>query len=179
MSFDWQIRIPGPSIPTVPVRVLDRDYLAWEWKDVPEERRKEIVFARLEDDLQVHPAHLEKIQVLSRQDSASIAIHLRRLNEDETLTRGKSIQVKTTGSKIEEREIRAWLFGLGISFQTPVVVLQYFDEVAMLTTWKMVVRYFEIWEWVSTDVWVFDEMYTWAVFFNHEDWISFHSRNPQ
>jgi hypothetical protein len=71
------------------------------------------------------------------------------------------------------------LYGLGIPFQTPVVVLQHFDEVAMLTTWKMVVRYFEIWEWVSTDVWVFDETYTWAVFFNHEDWIHFYGRNQQ
>lgn len=179
MSFDWQIRIPGPSIPTVSVTVLGREYQAWEWKDVPEEQRKEIIFSRLEDDLQVHTAHLEKIQVLSRQDSTSIAIQLRKLNEDETLTRVKSIEVKTTSSKVEEREIREWLYGLGIPFQAPVVVSESFGGIALLTTWKMVVRYFDIWEWLSTDFMVRDEMYTWSVYFNHEDWISFYSRNQQ
>jgi hypothetical protein len=79
MSFDWQIRIPGPLIPTVSVRVLGRQYQAWEWKDVPEKQRNESIFSKLEDELQVHPVHLEKIQVLSQQDSASIAIQLRRL----------------------------------------------------------------------------------------------------
>lgn len=179
MSFDWQIRIPGPSVPTVLVRVLGQDYLAWEWKDLPEESRKSIIFSRLEDDLQVHAEHLAKLRVLNRQDSVSVAFQVRRLHELETLPYIKSIDVKTTSSKTEERELRDWLYGLGIPFQTPIVVSESFGGVALLTTWKMVVRYFDIWEWLSTDFMVFDEMYTWFVYFNHEEFISFYSRNLQ
>jgi hypothetical protein len=179
MGFDWQIRIPGPSVPTVPIRVLGRDYLAWEWKDVPEEQRKEIVFARLEDDLQVHAEHLAKLRVLNRQDSERIMFQVRELNAYETLTCIKSVEVKYTNPiKVEEREIREWLYGLGIPFQTPIIVMPTFGGIIVVSTWKMVVRYFDTWEWLS-DHMVFDEKYTWAVHFDHNDWISFYSRNPK
>ena len=179
MSFDWQIRNPVHSDPTVPVRVLGRDYFAWDWKDAPENRRNESIFSKLEDELQVHPLHLEKIRILSKQDSANIVVQLINLQVFDTLPCVKSLEVNRTNSKNETREIREWLYKLGIAFQTPVVVLQYYDEVAMLTTWKMVVRYADDWEWVSTDFWVFDEAYTWAVFFCHEDVIAFYGQNPQ
>jgi hypothetical protein len=169
MASEQKLWIPDP---TIPVRVLGRDYLAWQWKDAPERHLN--VFVRLEDDLEINTVHLEKILVLKRRDSANVVDQLRVDARLKTIPRVKSLQVKTD-SEPEEFEIRDWLYSLGIPFQTPVVVS---DHNVMLSTWKTVVRFFETWEWMH-DILVFDETLQWSLFFDHEDWIHFHSRNPQ
>jgi hypothetical protein len=169
MKSEQKLWIPDP---TIPVRVLGRDYLAWKWNDAPEKHLN--VFSKLEDDLEVHAAHLEKILVLKRRDSASVVDQLRADTRLKVIPRVRSLQVKTD-SEPEECEIRDWLYSLGIPFQTPVIVS---DHNVMLTTWKTVVRFFETWEWMQ-DILVFDETLQWSVFFDHEDWIHFHSHNPQ
>lgn len=71
--------------------------------------------------------------------------------------------------------VRQWLFDRGVPFRRRVYLLYEPDEV-VLTTWKMVVRYWDAFGWsVGYQMVVVDHSLQWACCFHHEDLIVFGS----
>jgi hypothetical protein len=157
VTSNW--RVPEP---TRTVQVLGQTFHAWTWQEAPE--RDFNVFSRFE----LHPHHVDQILVLNRRDSQSIE---NRIHRDALL---KSIPVQQViDPKMDDEntdlEIRAWLYRLGISFQNPVII---WDHNVLLTKWKMVLRYFDVWDW-TRDIMIFDDSLQWYLFFDHEERISY------
>jgi hypothetical protein len=75
----------------------------------------------------------------------------------------------------EASQLKKWLFNRGIPFRTEVFVLSD-DGHAVITTWKMVVKYAPEIFWRG-DVDVFDRTLNWGLFFFHEDALFFGKDN--
>ena len=69
----------------------------------------------------------------------------------------------------ETSRVRAWLYDRRIQFSQPVF-LSWSGDLAALTTWKMVVRYWDaFWYPSSDDLLVFDASQSWALLLWHEE----------
>jgi hypothetical protein len=67
------------------------------------------------------------------------------------------------------RRVRKWLFQRGIPFRREVY-LSWDNTAAAITTWEMVVKYWDdLWYPSSDDLVVFDSSLSWALFFWHEE----------
>lgn len=68
-----------------------------------------------------------------------------------------------------DQEIKKWLYRRGLSFSKEVY-LSWQPDIAMITTWKLVVKYFDDFYYGgSDDLTIVDESLNWAVLFHHED----------
>jgi hypothetical protein len=115
------------------------------------------------------PVHLEQVKPLSSESSRRLWDLTLPLHEDLPFTPGffrvvESILLDNT----DPRAVRKWLFGCGVAFKSPVY-LSYQPELAIATTWKMVVKYWDdFWYPGSDDLRVVDESLAWALLFWHE-----------
>ena len=72
--------------------------------------------------------------------------------------------------------LKKWLYKRGISFGTWVFVLENSNDQAILTTWKMVVKYSsEL--FIMPDMMVFDRTLNWCLFYFHEGKLFFGKDN--
>ena len=81
----------------------------------------------------------------------------------------------------EVRRVRKWLFQRPLPFKQEVFVC-WDRHTAAITTWKMIVRYWDVfWYPSSDDVCVFDTSLAWLLFLWHEEEAFFasHRRAPQ
>lgn len=74
------------------------------------------------------------------------------------------------------QRLKKWLYARGIPFRNWVYVLFNSNEVPMIMTWKMLIKYAEH-LFVLDDVMVFDNTINWCLFFFHEDQIFFGKNN--
>jgi hypothetical protein len=159
--------IPDPNVPVV---VLGQELLAWRLNDAPEKRF--LAFAN--DDLKLHPKHAEEILVLPIRHTQTV-INLVKPGKVKNAIYHVDLSHIEHRGKLEDQYIRDWLYNLGISFQQKVIVL---DRNVVLTTWKMVMKYFDSWVWAH-DILVFDENQNWYVYFFHEDAIFYGDHHIQ
>ena len=81
------------------------------------------------------------------------------------------------GDPVRLAEVRRWLFDLGIPFRR-IVYLIYAPNRVVQTTWRMVVRYWDVFTWPVGNVMVAaDHTLQWACRFHHEDVIIFSSQS--
>lgn len=72
-----------------------------------------------------------------------------------------------------EQEIKKWLYQRGLPFSKRVY-LSWQPNTALITSWKLVVKYFDDFYYGgSDDLTIIDESLNWAVLFHHEDEIYF------
>jgi hypothetical protein len=72
-----------------------------------------------------------------------------------------------TNDAEDVRRVRKWLYRCGVPFGRRVL-LSWDEREAARTTWKMVVKHWDVMWWPSDDLVVFDESLSWGVFFWHE-----------
>lgn len=119
------------------------------------------------------PHHLEQIKPLDSASANWLLELTRPWFGEQLLTPGFFSEVTTTtidyrAGEDEFRRIRKWLYQRGIPFKQRVY-LSWNSTVAAMTTWKMVVRYWnEFWYPGSDDLAIFDESQTWVLFLWHE-----------
>ena len=74
------------------------------------------------------------------------------------------------------RTVKKWLFQRGIPFGRRIY-LSYQPDWAVMTTWKMLIRYWDLFYYsISDDLTVIDDTMTWALLFFHEHEIHFGTR---
>jgi hypothetical protein len=119
------------------------------------------------------PAHLRHVKPL---DSSS-AKHLRDLISHwyPLPSSGHARLANIASTRIDAyepddvRRIRKWLYERALPFKQEVFVL-WDSHTAAITTWKMVVRYWDrFWYPSSDDVVVFDASLSWLLFLSHEE----------
>jgi hypothetical protein len=82
------------------------------------------------------------------------------------------------GNPAEGRRVRKWLYQRGVPFRQRVW-LSYEPELAIETTWRMLVKYWTAFYYpFSDDLTVIDGSFTWAVLFFHEKEVFFGSNAP-
>lgn len=72
--------------------------------------------------------------------------------------------------------LKKWLYHRGLAFSTMVFLLQSSNEPAILTTWKMILRYAPL-IFPGDDVLVFDKTLNWCLFYYHENKLFFGKDN--
>ena len=81
----------------------------------------------------------------------------------------------SNSSEAEDRGVRRWLYQRGIPFRHRVW-LSYQPELAIETTWKMLVKYWTAFYYpMSDDLTVIDGSFTWALLSHHEEKVFFGS----
>lgn len=71
-----------------------------------------------------------------------------------------------------EQTLKKWLYKRGIAFSTWVFLLEESNNQAVLTTWKMVVKYAaEL--FISNDLMLFDKTLNWCLVYFHHDQLFF------
>jgi len=68
--------------------------------------------------------------------------------------------------------LKKWLYQRGIAFDTWVFMLEESNKQAVLTTWKMIIKY-DADLFIMPNVMVFDKTRNWCLFFYHEDRLFF------
>jgi hypothetical protein len=132
-------------------------------------------------DLQaLSPAHLAHIKFLDAKSSA----HLLQttspwVSQTPPFRHAYFSNVATTpiaGYRPDEiQQMRKWLYQRGVPFQRRVF-LSWDNYTAAITTWKMMVRYWNVfWHPSSDDLFVFDEAQSWLLFLWHEEQMFFWS----
>lgn len=118
------------------------------------------------------PIHLEQVKPLSSESSQRLWDQTLPLHKGLPFTAGffdvvESISLNNTESSAD-RSVRKWLFNRGVPFKSSVY-LSYQPDVAIATTWKMVVKYWDdFWYPSSDDLIVVDDSFAWTLFFWHE-----------
>lgn len=72
--------------------------------------------------------------------------------------------------------LKKWLYHRGLPFSTMVFLLQNSNEPAILTSWKMILRYAPF-IFPGDDVLVFDKTLNWCLFYYHENELFFGKDN--
>jgi hypothetical protein len=127
------------------------------------------------------PAHVEQIKPLDRASAKRLLEMTQPWYREQPFTQGFFADVVSTpisrrDGDEEIRRVRKWLYQRGVPFQHPVF-LSWSDTEAAMTTWKMVVKYWDdLWYPGSDDLAVFDESLSWALFLWHEEEAFFASR---
>ena len=115
------------------------------------------------------PVHLEQVKPLSSESSRRLWDMTMPLHKNLPFTSGffravESITLDNAESTAS-RAVRKWLFARGVPFKAPVY-LSYQPAQAIVTTWKMVVKYWDdFWYPGSDDLTVVDDSFAWAHFF--------------
>jgi len=116
--------------------------------------------------------HLEQLRPLSSESSRRLWELTLPLHDDFPFTTNlfrvvESMPLDNADPKAI-RAVRKWLFGRGVPFKSPVF-LSYQPECAIVTTWKMVVKYWDdFWYPGSDDLTVIGEPLAWGLLFWHE-----------
>jgi hypothetical protein len=123
---------------------------------------------------------LQRIQPLDASSAGRLLELTRPWYREQPFTQGwfaDVISIPTNDIDPEAvRRVRKWLFQRGIPFSHRVF-LSWSSTEAAVTTWKMVVRYWDdLWYPASDDLVVFDSSLSWALFFWHEEEAFFASR---
>ncbi len=138
----------------------------------------------------VPPHHLAQMRALSGEAAARVwkLILDLGLHDEFPFKRGlfESVQslslqpVSHQDDLAEERpRVKKWLFAQGVPFRRQVY-LSYQPDTAVLTTWKMLIRYWDLFYYsISDDLTVIDETLNWALLFYHEHEVYFGSRIPK
>jgi len=86
----------------------------------------------------------------------------------------------STGDYAEEdSRVRKWLYRCALPFDKRVL-LSWQPELAVETTWKMLVKYWSDFYYpVSDDLTVFDESLQWALLFHHNEKVFFGTNSPR
>jgi len=72
-----------------------------------------------------------------------------------------------------ENEIKNWLYQRGLPFEKEVL-LSWQPNVAMMVSWKILIKYFDSFHYGSSDdLTIIDQSLNWAILFYHEDEIYF------
>jgi hypothetical protein len=129
----------------------------------------------------LRPAHLEQIKPLDRASAARLMEMTQPWYREQPFTPGFFADVVSTpiggqddGGEI--RRVRKWLYQRGVPFKHQVF-LSWSDTEAVVTTWKMVVKYWnDLWYAGSDDLAVFDASLSWALFLWHEEEAFFATR---
>ena len=127
------------------------------------------------------PAHLEHIKPLDRASATRLLELTQPWYREQPFTQGFFADVVSTPLRghdddAEIRRVRKWLYRRGVPFKHQVF-LSWSDTEAVVTTWKMVVRYWnDLWYPESDDLAVFDASLSWALFLWHEEEAFFASR---
>ncbi len=138
----------------------------------------------------VQPHHLAQMKALSGEDAARVwklildlGVHdefpFRRSLFDTVQT--LSLQAVSHQDELaaESPRVKKWLFTHGVPFRQPVY-LSYQPDTAVLTTWKMLIRYWDLFYYsISDDLTVIDETLNWALLFYHEHQLYFGGRIPK
>ena len=126
-------------------------------------------------------AHLTQIQPLDRASAGRLLEMTQPWYREHPFTHGFFTDVASTplrpgGGDAEIRRIRKWLYQRGVPFRHRVF-LSWSDTEAAVTTWKVVVKYWDdLWYPASDDLVVFDESMSWALFLWHAEEAFFASR---
>lgn len=79
---------------------------------------------------------------------------------------------KFFGNEASRQHLKKWLYKRGIAFGTEVFVLEESNNQAILTTWKMVVKYAPD-LFIMNDLMLFDKTLNWCLFYFHHDKLFF------
>jgi hypothetical protein len=126
-------------------------------------------------------AHLEQIQPLDAASARRLLELSRPWYREQPFTLGFFADVVSTplggdDGDEEARRVRKWLYGRGVPLKHRVFLSWSVTEAAV-TTWRMVVKYWDdLWYPSSDDLAVFDESLSWALFLWHEEEAFFASR---
>ncbi len=125
-------------------------------------------------------AHLAQVKPLAPADARRLwdAIAQAGLHDEFPFREGyfrSVISTPVADSPTEQRRIRKWLYQRGLPFRQ-WVLLSYQPEWAILTTWTMLVKYWDDFYYpISDDLTVTDGSFAWALLFFHEHAIFFGS----
>jgi len=125
-------------------------------------------------------AHLEQIKPLDAASAKRLLELTAPWYREQPFTQGYFADVAATsiGDQGPEvvRRVRKWLYQRGVPFKHSVF-LSWSDTEAAVTTWKMVVKYWDdLWYPMADDLAVFDQTLSWALFLWHEEEAFFASR---
>lgn len=117
------------------------------------------------------PVHLEQLKPLSVESARQLWDLTSPLHESLPFTSGFFRSVESIPLDKDERAVRKWLFDRGVLFKTAVFLsYRYQRDLAIATTWKMVVKYWDaFWYPGADDLTVIDGSLVWALFFWHEE----------
>lgn len=90
----------------------------------------------------------------------------------------KTVEEFTDFRRTDEskRLLKKWLYNRGIAFDTWVFLLEDGNDQAILTTWKMVIKYSAD-LFIMSDMMIFDNTLNWCLYFFHEDKLFFGKDN--
>lgn len=130
-----------------------------------------------EEDYNILPEiHLNQLKPLDKAGANFLADFISKNNLHNGVPFKKDFFKSIEETRItmnNESEIKKWLYRRGISFDK-LVYLSWSTNVAMIVPWKLVVKYFNDFQY-SDDLTVFDESLNWALLFFHEGGIYFGS----
>jgi hypothetical protein len=125
---------------------------------------------------QLPAEHLEQLTPLNKEASNFLWNYISESGLHQHEPFGNEFFKTVNSTRIyegNEQEIKKWLYQRGLPFSKQVY-LSWQPETAMITTWKLVVKYFDDFFYGgSDDLTVIDESLNWAVLFHHEDEIYF------
>lgn len=127
------------------------------------------------------PLHLEQIQPLDRASAERVFEMTKPWLAQAPFTDEFFADVQGTviydpDEKGIDRRVRKWLYQRGIPFRQRVLLSWRATE-AVVTTWKMFVKYWDdLWYPGADDLAVFDESLSWALFLTHHGDAYFASR---
>ncbi|MEQ1634784.1 MAG: hypothetical protein ABL997_20560 [Planctomycetota bacterium] len=127
------------------------------------------------------PLHLEQIQPLD-DASAKLVFEMskpwyrRRPFTQDFFADVESAVIYDLDEVGISRRVRKWLYQRGLPFRQRVY-LSWTETDAVVTTWKMFVKYWDdLWYPGADDLAVFDESLSWALFLEHHGFADFASR---
>ena len=130
----------------------------------------------------LRPQHLRKIEPLDHESAGRLLDLTRPWLREQPFTPGwftevASLQIGIRDDPEQTRRVRKWLYQRGIPFGHRVY-LSWSSTEGAITTWKMVVKYWdELWHPIADDLAVFDGSLSWALFLWHEG-EAFFARRP-
>lgn len=123
------------------------------------------------DDSGIRAEHLAQCQPMSPESAQRLWHQVLEFHDQFPFTKGWFGQVDSVclpeSGETEIRAVKKWLYERGIPFRTQVF-LSYQPDEAIVTTWKMVVKYWDTFWWPMHDLTVIDGSMNWALLFWHE-----------
>jgi hypothetical protein len=128
------------------------------------------------------PHHLTQLRPLAPESARRVGEFTRPLHRDVPFTDGFFRNVASTPLDDTDPEavaaVRKWLFRRGLPFKARVF-LSYEPDLAIATTWKIVVKYWnDLWYPGSDDLTVIDGSLAWALLLWHEGQAFFGDNRP-
>ena len=125
--------------------------------------------------------HLEQIKPLDEGSAKRLFDFTQPWFNELPFTQGYFTNVASMPTNVQSdqeiRLVRKWLYQREVPFQRRVL-LSWNGTVAAMSTWKIVVKYWdELWYPGSDDLVVFDDSLSWALFLFHEE-VAFFAKHP-